>query len=183
MQEKEIEKKLVYEGKLFQVWHAKVQLDTGEFAEREYLEHITGSVAAIVLDEQKNVYLVREYRTAAHEIQVHIPGGTFIPSEESPEAAIEREVREEIGIRPRQIEKLFESHGGGSWFWPQHFFLCTDLLEDPLPGDWDERIEIVRMSFKDYLQKSFENTDSRFGDFKAAILVAKKLGLLDIRTK
>lgn len=181
MREKEISRELVFEGRLYRVWKTKVQLDDGSVADREHLENKAGSVSAVVLDISQNIYLVKEYRSAAKEVQIHLPGGGFVLGKELPEDAIVREVREEIGLRSRKVEKLFELHGGASWTWPQYCFLCEDLVDDPLKGDWDEKIEVIKMPFQDYLHDALENKIGRYGDFKAAILVAKKLGLLDIK--
>lgn len=181
MQEKEIERKLIFDGKLFRLWTAKVLINN-QSAEREFLEHKYGSVGAVVLDEKQNIYLVREYRSAIGEMQTHLPGGGFRIGEETPEEAIIREIREEIGLRAKRVEKLFELHGGATWLWPQYFFLCTDLTDDPLDAEWDEEIEVKKLPFSEYLEDVMADPKSRWGDFKAVILVAKKLGLIDFKS-
>ncbi|MDP3993898.1 MAG: NUDIX hydrolase [Candidatus Doudnabacteria bacterium] len=181
MSQKEIGKKLVFEGKLFRIWQSENEFGDGRRATYEYTEHKNGSVAAVVLDDNQNIYLTKEFRVALDQTTVNLPAGGFDPKKETPENAIVRELREEIGKKPNRVEKLFNLQGGGSWIWPQYFFLCTDLKNAPLAGDWDEDIEVIKMPFREYLTGILSGKASRHGDFKAAILTAKKLGLIELK--
>lgn len=182
MQEKEISKKLIFAGRLFRIWQAEIELADGSRTQREYLERIYSSVAAVLLDNDLNIYLVKEFRFAVKEVRVNLPGGRFNLGLETPEQAVVRELREEVGLRPQKIEKLFEFHGGGSWLWHQYFFFCSDPVIEPLRGDWDENIEVVKIPFKKFLRQVLEDqSGSRIIDFKAIIMVAQKLGLLEVK--
>jgi ADP-ribose pyrophosphatase len=73
---------------------------------------------------------------------LELPAGTLEPGEQ-PEAAAQREVREEIGMAAGKIRPLggyFLAAGYSSEF--LRFFLATDLRPDPLPGDADEFIAV-----------------------------------------
>jgi len=183
MNEKEISKKLVFNGKLFRVWHLEVELEDGTRASREHIERKLGSVVGVFLDrfdKDANVYLIREFRSAAKEIKIGLPGGRFDPSSEAPGSAMTREMREEVGLRPQNIEKLFEYHGGSSWVWHQYFYLCTEPVNDPLPHDNDERLEVINIPFVDLFKEVWAGKGNwEASNFQAIIMIAKRLGLIE----
>lgn len=179
MKENELNKKLVYDGKLVRVWRSEVELEDGTRADREHVERKMGSVSGVLLDGEQNVYLVKEFRSAIAEYNVNLPAGRYDPALESPEEAIVRELREEVGMRPLKIEKLFSAKGGGTYIWPTSFFYCIDPVADPLPGDEDERIEVIKVPFAKLLSEVLKKGTARSGDFQSIIMVAYKLGLLE----
>ncbi len=182
MAETEIQKNLAFDGKYIRIWQSQVSLNDGSRVDREVIEAKFGSVVGVVMDDKQNLFLVKEYRFAMQEFTTHLPGGRFDLQKEEPEEAIIRELREEIGVRPKKIERIAEFNGGGTWRWPMIYFFCQDLDVAPLPGDPDEDIEVVKVKFTDYLKKILNDPLGRFGDFKAIIMVANKLGLLDIKS-
>lgn len=183
MREKEISSKIVYEGANFRVHHKEVELPDGKIAKREVCEYKHSSVAMVVLDQEQNILLVREFRTGLGRDRLEIPGGRFYPGRgETAEGAAIRECREEVGVEPKHLELLFEVQGGGSWIMHSYYFLARDLHPNPLPRDADEFLEIVKIPFREYLQAQLQSRNqARSGEFQAVILTAKKMGLLDIK--
>ncbi|MGH2611360.1 MAG: NUDIX hydrolase [Tepidiformaceae bacterium] len=131
----------VYEGRLFNVELDEIELPTGVHAHRETLRH-PGAVAMVPVRDDGRLALVTQYRHAALRRLLEIPAGTLERGEE-PRAAVERELREEIGMRPGRVESL-----GGLFVAPGytteyiHLFVCTELTEARLDGDEDEDIEV-----------------------------------------
>ncbi len=131
----------VYEGRLFNVELDDIVLTTGVHAFRETLRH-PGAVAMVPVLEDGRLALVTQYRHAAGRRLLEIPAGTLERGEE-PAAAVERELREEIGMRPGHVAPL-----GGIYVAPGytseyiHLFVCTGLTESRLDGDPDEDIEV-----------------------------------------
>ncbi|MBI4050053.1 MAG: NUDIX hydrolase [Candidatus Doudnabacteria bacterium] len=181
MKEKELNKKQVYDGKLIRVWTAEVELEDGTHATREYVERKFGSVTGVLLDNDQNVYLVREFRSAIGEYNVNFPAGRYNLEKETPDEAIVRELREEVGLRPRQVQGLFSLKGGGTYLWPSFYFYCTDPIPDPLEQDYDERIEVIKKPFKAYLREVLRGARLRSGDYQALVMVALRLGLLEVK--
>lgn len=131
----------VYEGRLFNVELDEIDMAGGVRAYRETLRH-PGAVAMVpVLDDGRLVF-VTQYRHAVRRRLLEIPAGTLERGEE-PLAAVERELREEIGMRPGRVQAI-----GGLFVAPGytteyiHLFVCSDLVEARLPGDEDEDIEV-----------------------------------------
>jgi len=138
----------IYDGRIVALREDAVTLPNGRSALREVVEH--GEVAAIVpIDADGNVILVRQYRLPAGAALLEIPAGG-VDEGESIEAAAQRELREETGYRAERLERLagfYVSPGYCTEF--IQVFLATDLVEDPIEGDPDEEISLVRMSLLD----------------------------------
>lgn len=62
-------------------------------------------VNAVALTEDNQVILVRQYRHAAEEVVLEIPGGC-IEENESPEQAVRRELLEETGYEFKNVELI-----------------------------------------------------------------------------
>lgn len=62
-------------------------------------------VNAIALTEDNQVIVVRQYRHAAEEVVLELPGGC-IEKDESPEQAVRRELLEETGYKFKEVELL-----------------------------------------------------------------------------
>lgn len=140
--------KQIYNGKVVNLELVEIQLPDGSTAQREVIRH-SGAVAIIALDDQQQVFLVRQYRIGADQYLYEIPAG-LLETDEPPEQAAVRELREETGYRPGTLEAL-----GGFYVAPGyttefiHLFIARDLVHDPLAQDKDEFLEAQRMPLKD----------------------------------
>lgn len=67
-------------------------------------------VNAVALTEEGKVILVRQYRHAAEEVILELPGGCIEPGE-SPEEGLRRELLEETGYAFEEIEFLSTLYG------------------------------------------------------------------------
>ncbi len=134
----------VFEGRLFDLRLDTLGVD-GRAFRREMIYH-RGAVCMVAIDREGRLLLVEQYRHGARSRLLELPAGTLEAGEE-PLATAVRELREEAGVRPDRVETL-----GGFWLAPSyateyiHLFLCTELTPDPLAGDDDEDIEIVRLT-------------------------------------
>ena len=140
--------KQIYNGKVVHLEIVDIQLPDGSTAQREVIRH-SGAVAIIALDDQQQVFMVRQYRIGADQHLYEIPAGLLGPGE-PPEQAAVRELREETGYRPGTLEAL-----GGFYVAPGyttefiHLFIARDLVHDPLAQDKDEFLEAQSMPLKD----------------------------------
>lgn len=131
----------VYDGKVLSVDVDEVEELGGVRATREVVRH-RGSVAALPVNEDGSVILVRQYRYAVDESLWELPAGR-LDVDETPEAGIQRELREEIGQRAGGLEKIaFFYTTPGFCDEAMHLFRATGLVPDKAAGDEDERIEI-----------------------------------------
>src|SRR5688572_17108420 len=98
----------IYDGRIVKLALHTVRLPDGSEGMREIITH-PGAVAVVALDDNAQVLLVRQFRSAIRQITLEIPAGTLHPGEDPLECAI-RELREETGYRPRQIKAIGGIH-------------------------------------------------------------------------
>lgn len=131
----------VYDGKVLDLDVDEVMEPGGVRTTREVVRH-HGSVAALPVKEDGSIILVRQYRYAVGESLWELPAGR-LDGGEAPEAGVQRELREEIGQRAGQLEKIaFFYTTPGFCDEAMHLFRATGLVADQAKADEDERIEI-----------------------------------------
>jgi ADP-ribose pyrophosphatase len=102
-EEKRIESKQLYTGRVVQLRLDTVSLPDGRLKKREILVH--PGAAAIVPVLHDKLLLVEQYRTAIGRATLEIPAGTLEVGE-SPEACARRELIEETGFTAAEWQKL-----------------------------------------------------------------------------
>jgi len=143
--EKKLATQQIYQGRAVNVRVDTVEKASGRKTTREVVEH-SDCVAVVVLDEQGNVHLVRQFRHPVGKFLLEIPAGGIDPGE-GPVDAVRRELQEEIGYFPRKIEELggfYSIPGYGTEY--LHCFLATDLVAARLVAEDTDDIELVRVS-------------------------------------
>lgn len=153
---------VMYRGRAFQVRQDQVRLPTGSIARLDIVEHV-GAVTIVPLDAEGQVWFVRQYRHATGKELLELPAGTLEPGE-PPEVCAAREIREEIGMRAGTLRKLGEFYLAPGYSTEyMHVFLATGLVPDPLPGDLDEFLSVVRypLAEVEHLVRSGEIQDGK----------------------
>ena len=131
---------VVYEGKIATVRVEKFRHDDGEVAQREMVEH-PGAAVMLPLDGDR-IWFVRQPREVVGEELLELPAGKLNGGEVLDTA--QRELREEIGRSAAQWRHLTTFYASPGFTDEEiHAFLATDLSDDPLDAEEDERIEIV----------------------------------------
>ena len=96
--------KNIYNGKVLKFNIDTVTLPNGATAELEMIRH-PGAAAVVPMKEDGTVVLIRQFRHAAGGFIYEIPAGKLHPGED-PRDCAERELEEEIGYRPENLEFL-----------------------------------------------------------------------------
>ena len=91
------DKEQIFNGFILDVQKWNVTLPDGKPAFREIVLH-RGASAIVPVDDEGNVYLVRQYRTPIQKIQSEIPAGKLDYIGEDRFEAAQRELREETGF-------------------------------------------------------------------------------------
>jgi ADP-ribose pyrophosphatase len=144
MPEKKLSSQQLYRGRAVNLRMDTVEKSDGKMTTREVVEH-SNCVAVVVVDEQGNVLLVRQYRCPVGKFLLEIPAGGIDPNEE-PIDCVRRELQEEIGYFPQKIEELggfYSVPGYGTEY--LHCYLATDLVSSRLIAEDSEGIEVVRV--------------------------------------
>lgn len=140
-----INSEAMYKGRAFNVRRDLVRAPDGQEMRLDIVEH-TGAVTILPLDEDGQVWFVRQYRHASGQMLLELPAGTVEPGEE-PDVCAAREIREEIGMAAGKLEKMgsfFLAPGYSTEY--MHVYLATNLTPDPLPGDSDEFLSVEKIS-------------------------------------
>ncbi|MBQ7935576.1 MAG: NUDIX hydrolase [Clostridia bacterium] len=149
--EKKLDEQIVYEGKIFNVYHGRVSLPNGNIAFRDRIEH-HGGAGILPLDEEGNIYLVKQYRYGVDKELLEIPAGKLEPGED-PQETVVRELQEEVGFLPQKVTSL-----GGMELSPAYLgeitylYLGQDLLPSKAALDEDEFLEVIKMPFQEAFQ-------------------------------
>lgn len=148
LQETPIRKKVVYQGKYLCVEEHIVRLPDGNEGKREIIRP-PDAAAVFPIDQDGNVYLVRQYRTAIHQVTLEIPAGILDPNEKPLDTA-RRECSEEIGLEPKRLDFLFKYyHSVGFSTGQISVYLGRDLiLQKDSHLDSEEFIEKVTLPFE-----------------------------------
>lgn len=134
----------VYDGRVVSLRVDEVALPSGRTASREIVEH-RGAVAVVPLTADGEVLLVRQYRGATGGALVEIPAGTLEPGED-PEAALHRELAEEIGMRASHIERLLAFFPSPGFLTEVvHLYLARGLTPHRQEAE-EEDLEVLRVS-------------------------------------
>ncbi len=119
-EEKIIHSTSPFQGKVFSVEVADVELVDQTTSKRELVHH-RGGACVVAIDEKKNIYLVEQYRIATKRMLLELPAGKLEIGEEHFTCA-QRELTEELGIKAE------------NWSFLSSFY--------PTPGYCDEEIKI-----------------------------------------
>jgi len=144
VQEKTLSSQLVYEGRAVKLRVDTVQMPSGRETTREIVEH-GDCVAIVAIDAGDNVVLVNQFRKPVEKELLEIPAGGIEAGEDA-EAAVRRELREEIGYLPGKVDLL-----GGFYSSPGYcteylyFYLATELVPSQLYAEDTENIRAVRV--------------------------------------
>jgi ADP-ribose pyrophosphatase len=138
-----VRSQVVFSGRVVRVRLDEVRLQSGKLTTREVVEH-RGAVGMVVFTPQDELLLVRQYRWALEGWTLEIPAGT-LEAGEAPEACVQRELAEEVGVRARRVEHLLTFAPSPGFLTERlHLYLCTDLEPHALPRE-EEEMEVVRV--------------------------------------
>ena len=98
LREECVSSRLIFDGRVVQLYVDRVRLPDGREAEREYMRHI-GAVCVLPLDRDGVVHCVRQYRYPHGEVLLEIPAGKLDSKTEDHASAALRELQEETGYR------------------------------------------------------------------------------------
>ena len=161
----------IFKGRIFDLHREQVRYPDGRVADFEFISH-NGAVTLVPIEEDENIWLVRQYRHPAGGFLLELPAG-MLEKGETPMHCASREVREEIGRAAGELRKLGEFYlapGYSSEY--MHVFLATQLTMDPLLADVDEYLEAELHSIEEVL-KMVENGEIRDAKTIAALSLAR----------
>ncbi len=157
--EKTLQSQEIFRGRILNLRVDRVVLPDGNESTREIVEH-SGAVAIVAIDENKDIWLVKQYRKAVEEVLMEIPAGTLEKGEDPLECA-QRELAEETGLQARNWQRILSYYSAPGFVTEKlHLFLAADFIEGNNNLDRDEFLYTVKMP----LDKAYDAIFS--GDIK-----------------
>jgi len=166
-----IKSEILLQGRTFKIRRDHMKTPDGRETKFEIVEH-GGSVIIIPVDEQGNIWFVRQYRHAAGRNLLELPAGTRDGDEPYEECAA-REIREETGMEARTLTKIGEFYlapGYSTEF--MGIFLATNLAHNPLKPDMDEFLLVEKIPAKNAMEMA-ERGEIPDAKSLAALLLAR----------
>lgn len=166
-----VKSETLLQGRAFKIRRDYLKTPDGKETKLEIVEH-GGSVVVIPIDNDGNMWFVRQYRHAASKDLLELPAGTR-NGDEPFEGCAAREVREETGMEAGTLTKVGEFYlapGYSTEF--MGVFLATDLKHNPLDPDVDEFLSVEKMSVKSALEMA-EHGEMPDAKSLAALLLAR----------
>ncbi|MFO0510050.1 MAG: NUDIX hydrolase [Gammaproteobacteria bacterium] len=164
----------VHVGRVTHLTVDRVRLPNGHEAELEILHH-PGGAAAVAVDADGRVCLLRQYRHAAGGFVWELPAGRLEPGE-PPQETARRELVEEAGIAARDWRSLGVSLSSPGVFTERiHLFLATGLDPAPLAREAAEVMEVHWLPLEEAVSRC---VDGRIEDSKTCIGLLRAAALL-----
>lgn len=151
--EKEVQKDIIYDGKIMQVTKEKVELENGQYAYREVVYHHGGVCILAIFQHQ--IILVKQFRYPNRMNTLEIPAGKLEKGEE-PQSCAFRELEEETHYRAQDMKfimKVLPSPGYTSEWLYLYEAVDFQKVDDALKADDDEFIDVVMMDLTEAYQK------------------------------
>ena len=176
MRESILSTETIFDGRIVHLKIHTVQLPDGGTSKREMIHH-QGAVAIVAVDDKQHVLLVKQFRLGANRETIEIPAGILEPNED-PLEAVTRELREETGYRPLNIELL-----GGMYVAPGytteyiHLYYASGYEKAPLEQDADEFVEPLRVPLVEAVEMVERGAINEGKSMVALLKIARKLGI------
>ena len=167
--EKQLHSQKIFSGKIFDVVVDDVEIENGNHAKREVVYH-NGGVAVLAVNDQNEIYLVKQFRYPFLQEMYEIPAGKR-EKDEDPKLCGIRELKEEIGMEADHFEYLGKMHSSPGCFSEiVYLFLATGLHSTGQQLDEDEFLDVYKVS----LDKALEMIENdELTDAKSQLAVLK----------
>jgi len=174
MKPKVLSRKIKYKGIWLKVERKKIKLPNSKVVEWEDVI-AEDAVAIVAVDEKKDIYFSKEWRSAFEKEILQIPiGGCKGKTYKAQLKQARNELREEIGFDAKKWEKLITVLLGARQKTKVHIFLAEDLFPSKKEREDTEIIEVVKMPFKKAYQLILENKILTTSSTILGILLAKE---------
>jgi 8-oxo-dGTP pyrophosphatase MutT (NUDIX family) len=130
----------------------------GKIIEKYFVVELPTTACAVPITEDGKVIMIKQYRHPVQEVLLELPGG-FIDLNESPEAAMGRELMEETGYEFSSMEQvgMIAANPGVLNNYTALFLAKGGKKTGKQNLDHNEEIEIVTISLDDLKTKFLEN--------------------------
>lgn len=175
LEEKTLESNLVYKGGILEVYRDTALLENGQTAGRDVIKH-SGGVCVVAVNENKEVYFVKQFRYPHQKVLLEIPAGKLEWGENPLECGM-RELREEAGFTADEFTSL-----GCLYPTPAYdteviyMYLAKGLHKAQQELDEDEFLEVLTIpldeAVKMVMNNEIEDAKTQLALLKASVLLS-----------
>lgn len=175
--EKVIERKSVFDGIIIHVEHWQAELPNGAIRPREVAVHV-GASAVVPVDDEGNVYLVRQYRCPLEKVLLEIPAGKLDSRDEDRLLAAKRELAEETGFTAAKWTHLTDlATTPGFCSEVISLYLAQDLTAGEVHPDEDEFLNVIKMPLTEVKQMIMRGEVPDSKTVSAVLMACNLLGV------
>lgn len=175
LEEKTLESKLAYKGGILEFYMDTVLLENGKSSTRDVIRH-PGGVCVVAVNENKEVYFVKQFRYPHKKVLLEIPAGKLEWGENPLECGM-RELREEAGFTADEFISL-----GCLYPTPAYdteviyMYLAKGLHKAQQELDEDEFLEVLTIpldeAVKMVMNNEIEDAKTQLALLKASVLLS-----------
>lgn len=173
--EKKLSGKEVFSGRILHVFHDEVELSDGSHSKREVVRH-PGGVCVAALDDENNLFFVRQFRYPYSEVMLELPAGK-LEKGSTPLENGKRELLEEtgaVGYSYISLGQVYPSPGYTDEI--IHLYACRIKEEKDNMPDEGEFLNVEKIPLDKAVELVLNNM---IPDSKTQIAVIKTKLLLD----
>jgi len=168
----------IYRGRIVSLDVANATFPDGRVAPVEIVRH-PGGAAAVALDDDGRICLLRQYRPVFDQWLWELPAGK-LDAGESPASTARRELEEEAGLRAARWDTLGRSLPSPGVFGEiLHLFLARELSAAPAAPEEHELFEVHWFALDDAVSRSIDGdiVDAKtvIGLFRTQAFLAGKI--------
>jgi len=168
--EKQLLSEPIYDGKVVHLYKDSVRLPNGNTAIREVIRH-QGAVCVVALDNEYNIYVVKQFRYPFADVITEIPAGKLEKGEEPLECA-KRELLEETGLYAENFRYLGKIYSSPAFLDEVlHIYLATGLKKGTQNLDDDEFLDVEKVDLNEFVKQIIKG-DIPDGKTQTAVLKA-----------
>lgn len=163
-----VEERLLFRGLRFSVVRRRYVKPNSGFFERDVVL-FPEAVVILPVFPGDEVVLIRQFRAPFNEFIIEAPAGVVEPGE-NPEEAAQRELMEEVGLRPKSLIKLGSfTPAPGYSSEVLHFYVAYDPEPVGMKPEEYEIIEPIKLSLEEAYKMVLEN---KIKDMKTALAIS-----------
>lgn len=146
-----IKEEILHHGRILDLAHEVHQMPDNRESGFEIIRHPGGAAALPILDDGR-LLLIRQFRPAAQDYIYEIPAGR-LEAGEDPSGCVERELEEEVGYCPQQLESLGYVYSSVGFCNEKiYLFIATKLDQTQTAHEPDEFIEPLVVTLAEALE-------------------------------
>ncbi|WP_266202499.1 NUDIX hydrolase [Pontibacter kalidii] len=170
---------MVVDEKWYKLRRDEVELPNGHVMDDYYVSVRPNVVLVFPVTEDGHVIFVRQYKHAAGDIFIELPGGVIDEHENNPLEAARRELLEETGYTSEEMEPLLEVIDNPTKDTNRiYYFLARNahkIAEQDL--DVSEHIEVLKVPLQEVESMILSGKVNVAGSIALSLLALRKLGV------